>query len=118
MTHYSSPLNLFKVALLWALCMTHPIHAQPNQSMAQAPQAASTEWTTGEIRKLDKDTGKLSIRHEDIKSLNMPAMTMVFMVNNKALLEGFKVGDKIQFIVVQEQGKLIVTQLQLATVPQ
>jgi Cu(I)/Ag(I) efflux system protein CusF len=82
--------------------------------MAQATESESADWTMGEIRKVDKSAGKVTIRHEDIQSLNMPAMTMAFTIANKEKLEGLKVGDKIQFKAVQEQGKLIVTDIQSA----
>ena len=81
---------------------------------AQATESAASTWTAGEVRKLDKEAGKLTIRHEDIQNLNMPAMTMVFTVKNKSMLDGLKVGDKIKFMAVQEKGKLIVTDIQSA----
>lgn len=81
---------------------------------AQATESAASTWTAGEIRKLDKEAGKLTIRHEDIQNLNMPAMTMVFTVKNKSMMDGLKVGDKIKFMAVQEKGKLIVTDIQSA----
>ena len=97
--------------LLWASCICiSPVFAQTNEKMV-SNEIVAADWTAGEIRKLDKSTGKLTIRHEDIKSLNMPAMTMVFTAKDEKMIDGFKVGDKIQFIVIQEQGKLVLTDL-------
>jgi Cu/Ag efflux protein CusF len=98
------------MALATALAVMSAL-AGSNGVMAQGTEATAVAWTAGEIRKIDKDAGKVTIRHEDIKNLNMPAMTMVFTVKNKSLLDGLKVGAKIQFMAVQEQGKLTVTDI-------
>jgi Cu/Ag efflux protein CusF len=52
----------------------HAEHAKPTA------QAATDDMTDGEVRKVDKEGGKLTLKHADIKSLDMPAMTMVFVV--------------------------------------
>ena len=74
--------------------------------------AADQTMTEGEIRKVDKANGKVTIRHEEIKNLNMPPMTMVFQVRESAQLEAVRPGDKIRFRAVQEGGKLVVTELE------
>ena len=53
-------------------------------------QAATGDMTDGEVRKVDKEGGKLTLKHADIKSLDMPAMTMVFTVKDKAMLDKLK----------------------------
>ena len=68
----------------------------------------------GEIRKIDKAAAKITIKHGDIPSIEMPPMTMVFTVKDPALLDAAKAGDKIRFDVVQEGGKYIVTRLEAA----
>lgn len=77
-------------------------------------QAAAADMTDGEVRKVDKDGGKLTLKHADIKSLDMPAMTMVFVVRDKAMLDMVKAGDKIKFKAVNDAGKFTVTELQVA----
>ena len=67
--------------------------------------------TDGEVRKIDKEAGKITIKHGEIKHMEMPGMTMVFLVREKALLDKVEVGQKIQFIVVQENGKMIVSDI-------
>ncbi|XHM84333.1 copper-binding protein [Hydrogenophaga sp. ANAO-22] len=74
--------------------------------------AASPGLTDGEIRKIDKEGGKITIKHGEIKHLDMPAMTMVFTAKEKAMLDKVQVGEKIQFIVIQEAGKMVVTDIQ------
>ncbi|WP_296509897.1 copper-binding protein [Rhodoferax sp.] len=68
----------------------------------------------GEIRKIDKAAAKITIKHGDIPSIEMPPMTMVFTVRDPALLDAAKAGDKVRFDVVQEGGKYIVTRLEAA----
>ena len=104
--------NTLRFAMLAGSFLILNVNAESSQVPPPMEDPVVTEWTPGEIRKLDKASGKLTIRHGDIKKFNMQAMTMVFTVKNQSMLEGFKVGDKIQFIVVQEQGKFIVTDMQ------
>lgn len=89
---------------------THGAHGDHGKPTAQA---ATGEMTDGEVRKVDKEGGKLTLRHADIKSLDMPAMTMVFVVKDKAMLDKLKAGDKIKFKAISVAGKLTVTQLQM-----
>ncbi len=74
----------------------------------------AADMTDGEIRKVDKDASKITIRHGEIKSLEMPPMTMVFTVKNSALLEKVKTGEKVKFNVIREDGKMVVTDIQSA----
>jgi Cu(I)/Ag(I) efflux system protein CusF len=69
----------------------------------------------GEVRKVDKDARKITLRHGPIKSLDMPAMTMVFQVSDPALLDKVQPGDKVRFSAVDEGGgKMRLTQIQPA----
>ncbi len=68
----------------------------------------------GEIRKVDRENRKITIKHGDIKSLDMPAMTMVFTVKDAALLDVAKAGDKVRFGVAREDGKFVVTAIEAA----
>ena len=84
--------------------------ADPGKTADARPDTAK-DLTEGEIRKLDKETGKVTIKHGEIKNLSMPGMTMVFDTRDKSLLENVKAGDKIRFRVISENGKMIVTEL-------
>jgi len=75
-------------------------------------QAGTTDMTEGEVRKVDKDTKKITIRHGEIKNLDMPGMTMLFQVKDPAMLTQVKVGDKIDFVAEDINGALTVTKLQ------
>jgi len=72
------------------------------------------DLTDGEIKKVDLEAGKVTIKHGEIKHLEMPSMTMVFTAKNKNLLTDIKVGEKIKFMVINEGGKMIVTDIQPA----
>ncbi|MES2839419.1 MAG: copper-binding protein [Hydrogenophaga sp.] len=73
--------------------------------------AATPAMTDGEIRKIDKENGKVTIKHGEIKHMDMPPMSMVFNVKDKAMLDKVQVGEKIQFIVIQDAGKMVVTDI-------
>lgn len=68
--------------------------------------------TEGEIRKVDKGAGKVTIKHGPLKNLDMPAMTMVFQVKDPATLDRVKAGDKIKFVADKVNGAYTVMQLE------
>lgn len=75
---------------------------------------AQIAMTNGEVRKVDKDNKKITLKHEDIKNLDMPAMTMVFTVKEPSLLDKVQPGDKVQFHAENDAGKITVTDIQPA----
>ena len=75
---------------------------------------ASASMTDGEIKKVDQANGKVTIKHGEIKHMDMPGMTMVFTAKDKSLLSNVKPGDKVKFMVVNEGGKMVVTDIQPA----
>ncbi len=74
----------------------------------------SDEKVPGEVRKVDRNNQKITIKHGEIKSLDMPPMTMVFTVKDPVLLEAAKPGDKVRFGVAREDGKFVVTAIEAA----
>jgi Cu/Ag efflux protein CusF len=68
----------------------------------------------GEVRKIDKDAKKITLKHGELKSLDMPAMTMVFQVKDGALLEKVKVGDKVKFMAERVSGGYAVAEIEVA----
>jgi Cu(I)/Ag(I) efflux system periplasmic protein CusF len=76
--------------------------------------AVAADTTDAEIRKIDLEGGKVTLKHGEIKNLDMPGMTMVFVVKDKAMLEKFKAGDKVKFKAIKDDGKYTVTELQPA----
>ena len=75
------------------------------------PAWASNDFADGEVRKVDKSAGKITLKHGEIKNLDMPPMTMVFAVVDKAMLDRVKAGDKVQFRAANQDGRMTVTEL-------
>ena len=104
-----------------AFAFTLSFAAAP-QAVAQAAgsgdivltQAGTTDMTDGEIRKVDKDMKKITIKHGEIKNLDMPGMTMLFQVKDAAMLDMVKPGDKVKFRVEKAGGGIVVTEIQVA----
>lgn len=78
-----------------------------------AKTGAKDDLTNGEIRRVDKANKGLVIRHEDIKNLQMPGMTMPFRVKQPNMIDGLKDGDKIRFRAEQDGADLVVTEIQV-----
>ena len=100
----------------------HSAHAGHGAAPAVAAPAAPTTdtasadavMTAGEITRVDARSGKLTIRHDDIQNLNMPAMTMVFGLKDAAQAAPFKAGDKVRFHAVDNNGSLTITRIEAA----
>ena len=99
-----------------ALAITNGAQAQSAAATsASAPKAlAPTEFTVAEVRKVDKDGKKITLKHEEIKNLGMPPMAMVFQVKDAAMLDKYKAGDKVQFKAVYDAGKYVVVEIRPA----
>ncbi|ARO27334.1 hypothetical protein CO659_05475 [Rhizobium sp. S9] len=80
-------------------------------SASTAFGALAEEFTKGVVNKVDAKAKKVTIKHEDLKNLDMPAMTMVFRVEDQALLEKLKEGSSIEFVAERVNGKLTVTEV-------
>ena len=73
---------------------------------------APSSMTEGEIRKIDRNAGKITIRHGPIANLDMPGMTMVFRVSDPAMLDRVKEGVKVRFVADRVGGALTVTRIE------
>ena len=73
---------------------------------------AKLPMTDGEIKKVDKEGGKITIKHGEIKHLDMPGMTMVFRVEEPAMLDQVKAGDKVNFSADKINGNITVTKIE------
>ncbi|OGB00771.1 MAG: copper-binding protein [Burkholderiales bacterium RIFCSPHIGHO2_12_FULL_61_11] len=74
----------------------------------------SMDMVDGEVRKVDKDAKKITLKHGEIKNLEMPGMTMVFQVKDPAMLDKVKVGDKVRFTAEKSNGAIVIADIQLA----
>lgn len=76
-------------------------------------QAGSAELSDGEVRKVDREAKKITLRHGEIKNLEMPGMTMLFQVRDPALLDKVAPGDKVRFRAEKAGGAIVVTEIEV-----
>lgn len=75
-----------------------------------APAAAQEGSSSGEVRRIDRDAGRITIKHGAIADLELPAMTLVYYAH-LTLLEGLGPGDKIKFTAKRENDRYIVIKI-------
>jgi Cu(I)/Ag(I) efflux system protein CusF len=78
------------------------------------PALGQSELSDGEVRKVDKEAKKITLKHGEIKSLDMPPMTMVFQVKDPAMLEKVEAGDKVRFQAEKAGNTFVVTSIEVA----
>ena len=98
-------------ALLGALACTPAFAAQAQDHGAHHAPATLTE---GEVRKVDRDAKKVTLRHGPIVNLDMPGMTMVFQVADPTMLDRLRTGDKVRFAADKKDGAYVVTKIEAA----
>lgn len=102
--------------ILFALALGLPqasAWAQTSAADHAAHHASGSE--SGEVRRIDKAQGKVTLRHGELKSVEMPPMTMVFAVSQPQQLDALKVGDRVAFTVVKKpDGAFVVTDIKPA----
>ena len=114
-------LNIATALFVAALTPT-AVHAQsstPPAAPASADHAAhhstiGAPTSDGEVRKVDKEQGKLTLKHGPIANLDMPGMTMVFKVADPKMLDAVKEGDKVKFAADRVNGAITVTAIEVA----
>ena len=88
-------------------------HHQKSETQASSATAQGS-MADGEIRRVDKDAKKITIKHGPLAELDMPAMTMVFQVKDPALLDKVRIGDKVRFRAEKIAGGFAVTTIEPA----
>jgi Cu/Ag efflux protein CusF len=104
--------SLVAAALVFPVSL--PALAQGHAGHGAMGAAQSAPKIDGEIRKVDKAGGKVTIKHGEIKQMSMPPMTMMFPVKDKALLDKVKEGDKVLFTLASDGGNMVVTAIEPA----
>jgi Cu/Ag efflux protein CusF len=112
-------MKLIHILAAAALATTLTANAQSTAASgadhgAHHPAATATPQSDGEVRKVDKEQGKVTLRHGPLQNLDMPAMTMVFKAADPKLLDGLKQGDKVKFTAERVNGVIAVTAIQPA----
>lgn len=107
-----------------ATAQTHNHGTHGASTLAQAPATAAApaavtapivkDMADAEVRKVDKDAKKVTLKHGPIKNLDMPSMTMVFQVRDEKLFDKLVSGEKIKFTAEQLQGAYVVTGVEKA----
>ena len=106
----------FLPTLLAAAVLAAPAFAQPQKAdehsahhPAAGAAATAAPMAEGEVRKVDKAQAKITLKHGEIKALDMPPMTMVYRVANPALLDNLTVGERVRFDAARINGAYTVT---------
>lgn len=76
-----------------------------------SPAVADGDMVKGEVVKVDKAAGKVTLKHGPIKKLDMDGMTMVFRVADPAMLDKLKAGDRIEFEADRVNGAITLTKI-------
>jgi Cu(I)/Ag(I) efflux system protein CusF len=76
---------------------------------------SGADWTRAEVRKVDLERQRLTLRHERIESLDMAPMTMVFRVGEGVSTDGLSEGDTVRFQVERQMGQMVITALEIGT---
>jgi Cu(I)/Ag(I) efflux system protein CusF len=104
---------LLVTALFLAAAPAFAQHAG-HGTMAKPAATAAGELADGEVRRIDKSRGTVLLKHGEIKSVNMGAMTMSFKLKDPQMAEQLKEGDKVKFAVEQKGDDLIITSIRKA----
>jgi len=98
-----------KLGIVAASMLVLSVGMLANVAVAQAPMV------NGQVTKIDESAGKITLKHGPIKKLDMnEAMTMVFRVQDPAMLKQVKVGDKVRFDADRINGQFTVTKIEKA----
>ena len=92
---------------------TQAVDHSGHHGQANATPGAAASKAEGEVRKVDKEAGKLTLRHGPIPNLEMSDMTMVFRVTDPRLLDGLEARQKVRFTAARIEGQLTVTSLEV-----
>jgi Cu(I)/Ag(I) efflux system periplasmic protein CusF len=101
--------------LVLAAVLGSSVGAQQNKvtSSVAAPAAKAT-LSDGEVRKVDKAGATITLKHGEIKNLNMGPMSMMFKAKDPALLDKVKAGDKVKFTALEINGELTLMTIEKA----
>lgn len=118
----AAAITLCSASLALAQQIDHGAHhassaqvAQNSADSAHNGNGVAGQMVEGEVKKVDKEAGKITIRHGELKDLGMPAMTMVFRVKAPAMLDQVKAGDKVNFVAEKIGGAFTLVKLENAS---
>ena len=106
--------HVSQLLLAAALAASLPAAVAQPASAPEASASPAAALADGEVRKVDMEAKKLTLRHGPLANLDMPPMTMVFEVKDPAMLEKVKAGDKVRFTADKINGVFTVTSIEVA----
>ena len=120
-TPQSAALKSWLVASSLMMALGAPAHANHHEgahdhhagaSPAGAEAAAADEFVHAEVKSVDRDKGKLMLKHEAIRKYNMNGMTMGFRVADPTWLDSIAVGDKVRFMPDRVNGQYVIIRIE------
>ena len=105
--------NIVTAVILAAAFPLTAIAVEAHHETAAKAAPGSAQLAEGEVRKVDKDAARITIKHGPLPNLNMPPMTMVFQVKHPAVLDKVKAGDKIKFAADKVGGAYTISELEV-----
>ena len=92
----------------------HGQHGQHGAVSTAVSAVAEEGYAQAEVRRVDAEAGRVTLRHGEIVSMDMPPMTMVFHATDKAMLQGIQAGDQVQFKARKDNGRYVLTEIKRA----
>lgn len=92
----------------------HHGHAQgsPTPAHTASGAAGESDWVEGEVRRVDREQGRITLRHGEIRSLDMPPMTMVFHATDSRQIEALAAGDRVRFRLIADGSTYRLTAIE------
>jgi Cu(I)/Ag(I) efflux system protein CusF len=103
---------LVPAALLALPALAQHSHMHGSHGHSSSHEAMPVRATEGVVQKVDREAGRITLRHGEIASMGMPAMTMVFKVKEPVLLEKVKAGDSVRFTAMSDAGAMVLTAIE------
>jgi Cu(I)/Ag(I) efflux system periplasmic protein CusF len=107
-------INLAILTIAAFLNTTTLSYAASHAATASGTTASALPLVSAEVRKVDIENKKISLKHGEIKNLDMPGMSMVFQVKDAAMLANIKAGDKVMFTADKLDGAYTVMSIEKA----
>ncbi len=80
-------------------------------TLAGAALAAPSQPVQGEVRRIDAPASKITLKHGPIPELELPAMTLVYLVSDTTMITDLKPGDTIRFSADRVNGEYTVVRI-------
>ena len=109
------PSILTTLALGLSLSLGIPAWAETQHADHGGATSHAAMLSEGQVKKVDKAQGRLTLKHGPLENLGMPAMTMIFRVKDAAMLDQVKPGDRIRFLAEKVDGVITVTKFEVVT---